>query len=53
MKVMVDTLILISSYVVSLNAIKFIARFNQLGDHVPYSAVTHDQGEPCFNMYGI
>ena len=50
---MVDTLILISSYVVSLNAIKFIARFNQLGDHVLYSAVTRDQDELCFNTYSI
>ena len=53
MKVMVVSLILISSCIVSLNAIKFNARFNQLGGHVPYSAVTYDQDELCFNIYGI
>ena len=53
MKVMVDSLSLISSSVVSLNAIKFIATFNQLGDHVLYSAVIYDQDDLCFNVYCI
>ena len=53
MKVMVDSLSLIKSNIISLNAIKFIARFNQLGGHVLYSAIIYDQGELYFNMYGI
>ena len=52
MKVMVDSLSLIKSNIISLNA-KIHCKFNQLGDHVLYSAVIYDQGELYFNMYGI